>query len=101
MKIGEVHEANRKAVGRTILHFDAVESTNETAKELLEPDVEEGLVVWADRQAAGRGRHGRSWARHWGGCMRRSSFGRRRHTRGSSASPCAWPSGKRSGSSAC
>src|SRR6266571_1480500 len=67
MKIGEVHEANRKAVGRTILHFDAVESTNETAKELLESDVEEGLVVWADRQAAGRGRHGRAWASPLGG----------------------------------
>src|SRR5439155_16317814 len=67
LKIGEVHEANRKAVGRTILHFDAVESTNETAKELLESDVEEGLVVWADRQAAGRGRHGRGWASPLGG----------------------------------
>jgi len=67
LKIGEVHEANRKAVGRTILHFDAVESTNETAKELLESDVEEGLVVWADRQAAGRGRHGRAWASPLGG----------------------------------
>ncbi len=67
MKIGEVHDANRKTVGRTILHFDAVESTNETAKELLESDVEEGLVVWADRQAAGRGRHGRAWASPLGG----------------------------------
>src|SRR5205809_1750730 len=67
LKIGEVHEANRKAAGRTILHFDAVESTNETAKELLESDVEEGLVVWADRQAAGRGRHGRAWASPLGG----------------------------------
>jgi len=62
LKIGELHDANRKTVGRTVLHFDAVESTNETAKELLESDVEEGLVVWADRQAAGRGRHGRAWA---------------------------------------
>ena len=67
MKIGEVRDANRKIVGRTILHFDAVESTNETAKELLESDVEEGLVVWADRQAAGRGRHGRAWASPLGG----------------------------------
>jgi len=67
LKIGEVHDANRKIIGRTMLHFDAVESTNETAKELLEPDVEEGLVVWADRQAAGRGRHGRAWASPLGG----------------------------------
>ena len=67
MKIGEVHDANRKTVGRTTLHFDAVESTNETAKELLESDVEEGLVVWADRQVSGRGRHGRAWASPLGG----------------------------------
>src|SRR2546422_1009511 len=63
----EFHDQNRKQVGRTILHCDAVESTNETAKELLESDVEEGLVVWADRQAAGRGRHGRAWASPLGG----------------------------------
>ena len=67
MKLGEFHDANRKIVGRTVLHYDAVESTNDTAKELLESDVEEGLVVWADRQAAGRGRHGRSWASPLGG----------------------------------
>lgn len=67
MKLGEFHDANRKVVGRTVLHYDAVESTNDTAKELLESDVEEGLVVWADRQAAGRGRHGRAWASPLGG----------------------------------
>ncbi len=67
MKLGELHDANRKVVGRTVLHYDAVESTNDTAKELLESDVEEGLVVWADRQVAGRGRHGRSWASPLGG----------------------------------
>lgn len=67
MKVGEFHDVNRKVVGRTIRHFDALESTNETAKELLETGVEEGLVVWADRQAAGRGRHGRAWASPLGG----------------------------------
>lgn len=67
MKLGEFHGPNRKVIGRTVLHFDAVESTNETAKQLLESDVEEGLVVWADRQVAGRGRHGRAWASPPGG----------------------------------
>jgi len=67
VKLGEFHDANRKVVGRTVLHFDAVESTNDTAKELLEADVEEGLVVWADRQVTGRGRHGRAWASPPGG----------------------------------
>jgi len=67
VKIGEVHEPNRKVVGRTVWHYDAVESTNETAKESLEAEGEEGLVIWADRQAAGRGRQGRAWASPPGG----------------------------------
>ena len=48
-------------------HYDVLESTNETAKELLEPDLEEGLVIWADRQSAGKGRQGRAWASPPGG----------------------------------
>ncbi len=67
MKTGEFANPHRKVVGRTIWHYDAVESTNETVKELLDGDVPEGLVVWADRQAAGKGRHGRAWASPPGG----------------------------------
>src|SRR5881296_3226234 len=48
-------------------HFDVLESTNETAKELLETDLEEGLVLWADRQSAGKGRQGHAWASPPGG----------------------------------
>ncbi len=54
-------------MGRTVLHYDVLESTNETAKELLETEIEEGLTVWADRQVAGRGRQGRAWASPLGG----------------------------------
>jgi BirA family biotin operon repressor/biotin-[acetyl-CoA-carboxylase] ligase len=67
LKISEFHEPSRKLVGRTVWHYDVVESTNETAKELLEGDLEEGLTIWADRQAAGRGRQGRAWASPLGG----------------------------------
>lgn len=67
MKVGELHAPHRKLVGRTVWHYDAVESTQDTGKELLESDIEEGLVIWADRQAAGRGRHGRAWASPKGG----------------------------------
>ncbi|HKZ62954.1 MAG TPA: biotin--[acetyl-CoA-carboxylase] ligase, partial [Thermoplasmata archaeon] len=48
-------------LGRRILRFDAVESTNDTAKELLGEGAEEGTVIVAERQVAGRGRHGRAW----------------------------------------
>lgn len=67
MKTGEFHNPSRKVVGGTIWHYDGVESTNETLKELLDADVPDGLVVWADRQAAGKGRHGRAWASPPGG----------------------------------
>ena len=48
-------------LGRKVLRFDAVESTNDTAKELLGGDADEGTVIVAERQVAGRGRHGRAW----------------------------------------
>lgn len=67
MQLGTVHGLSRKTVGRTIWHYDVVESTQETAKEVLENEVEEGLVIWADRQVSGRGRHGRLWASPKGG----------------------------------
>jgi len=36
-------------------------STNDDAKRAAEADEDEGLVVWALKQTAGRGRHGRQW----------------------------------------
>lgn len=48
-------------LGRKVLRFDAVESTNDTAKELLGGEATEGTVIVAERQIAGRGRHGSAW----------------------------------------
>ena len=67
MKLGDAHNPVRHVIGRTVSHRDVVASTQETAKELLEAGVEEGIVIWADRQASGRGRHGRAWASPKGG----------------------------------
>ena len=67
MKTGEFRNPHRKLVGGTVWHYDAVESTNDTLKELLDSELSEGLVIWADRQAAGKGRHGRAWASPPGG----------------------------------
>lgn len=44
-----------------IFHYDTVESTNDTAKEYSKK-ANGCFVVTADRQTAGRGRRGRSWA---------------------------------------
>jgi len=48
-------------IGSQVLIAPEVGSTNDWAKEELARGASEGLVVIADRQSAGRGRHGRSW----------------------------------------
>jgi len=45
-----------------VLWYSDVGSTNDIAGTLADQDSAEGLVVLADRQTAGRGRLGRSWA---------------------------------------
>ena len=48
-------------VGREVLAFDALPSTNTLLREYAEAGAAEGLVAVADQQTAGRGRRGRSW----------------------------------------
>jgi BirA family biotin operon repressor/biotin-[acetyl-CoA-carboxylase] ligase len=50
-----------RVIGREIRYLTEVDSTNRQAYALGEADAEEGLVVIADRQSAGRGRLGRTW----------------------------------------
>ena len=52
---------------RRLLRFDAVDSTNEVAKLLLGQGAEEGTILVAKRQHAGKGRHGRAWTSPPGG----------------------------------
>jgi BirA family transcriptional regulator, biotin operon repressor / biotin---[acetyl-CoA-carboxylase] ligase len=47
---------------RQVLWYPEVGSTNDIAGTLADRGADEGLVVIADRQTAGRGRLGRSWA---------------------------------------
>ncbi len=42
-------------------HFTEIDSTNEEAKRRAAAGAPTGLVIWADRQSAGRGRQGRAW----------------------------------------
>lgn len=48
-------------VGFNLVALDAVGSTNDEAKRLGREGAEDGTVVWAKRQEAGRGRQGRLW----------------------------------------
>jgi BirA family biotin operon repressor/biotin-[acetyl-CoA-carboxylase] ligase len=49
-------------LGRRILWFRDVGSTNDVAGAMAEQGADEGLIVIADRQTSGRGRLGRVWA---------------------------------------
>jgi BirA family transcriptional regulator, biotin operon repressor / biotin---[acetyl-CoA-carboxylase] ligase len=54
-------------IGRKVIVKDEVASTNDLAKTLANDGEEEGLVVTARTQVAGRGRMGRSWSSPEGG----------------------------------
>jgi BirA family biotin operon repressor/biotin-[acetyl-CoA-carboxylase] ligase len=45
-----------------VVWFREIPSTNDAAAHLAEAGAEEGVLVAADAQTAGRGRHGRAWA---------------------------------------
>lgn len=49
-------------IGREVRCLDEVDSTNLRVMELGEQGAPEGLVLFADRQSAGKGRLGRRWA---------------------------------------
>lgn len=48
-------------IGHRVYHYDQVESTNRTARELAASAIEDGTLVVAEEQTGGRGRLGRSW----------------------------------------
>jgi BirA family biotin operon repressor/biotin-[acetyl-CoA-carboxylase] ligase len=50
-----------RRVGRRVLHFDRVDSTNTQAAARAHDPANDGLVLLADEQTAGRGRLGRTW----------------------------------------
>ena len=49
-----------KIIGRRVIYFNSLESTNKTAKEVAAVN-DEGTVVVAEQQTKGRGRLGREW----------------------------------------
>jgi BirA family biotin operon repressor/biotin-[acetyl-CoA-carboxylase] ligase len=53
--------ARAGSMGRHVHWFESTASTNDVAARLAESGAEEGTIVVAERQTAGRGRHGRVW----------------------------------------
>ena len=52
---------NTRHIGRRLLLFDCVDSTNTVAAQLAEDPTNDGTAVLAAEQTAGRGQHGRHW----------------------------------------
>jgi BirA family biotin operon repressor/biotin-[acetyl-CoA-carboxylase] ligase len=51
-----------KFIGKKLLVFDEIDSTNNEAKRMAENGAAEGTLVISDSQTAGKGRRGRSWS---------------------------------------
>ena len=49
------------ALGQSVKYYEEVDSTNETGKALARDGLEEGTLIVADKQVAGKGRLGRVW----------------------------------------
>jgi BirA family biotin operon repressor/biotin-[acetyl-CoA-carboxylase] ligase len=52
---------NTKIIGKEILSYKKVDSTNDVAYKLAEKGMKEGCVIFAEEQERGKGRHGRNW----------------------------------------
>ena len=55
------YELGTRRVGRQILSYEEIGSTNDAVFKLGEEGVKEGVCVFAEHQKKGRGRMGRSW----------------------------------------
>jgi BirA family biotin operon repressor/biotin-[acetyl-CoA-carboxylase] ligase len=50
-----------RRLGRRVLVYDRVDSTNTLAAALADDPANDGIIILADEQSAGRGQHGRVW----------------------------------------
>lgn len=57
-----MEERESKLLGRNVIYFSQIDSTNNYAKKIAQEGCEEGTVVIADMQTSGRGRLGRKWS---------------------------------------
>ena len=54
-------------IGKNIIHFDDIDSTNIKAKELAQKNIEDGSIIIAEKQTLGSGRFNRKWVSPNGG----------------------------------
>lgn len=61
MNFREEWQLDTRRLGRRVLVFDRVDSTNTLAAVMAQDAVNDGVVILAEEQTAGRGQHGRNW----------------------------------------
>jgi BirA family transcriptional regulator, biotin operon repressor / biotin---[acetyl-CoA-carboxylase] ligase len=57
----DVWNLDTHRIGRRVLVYDVVDSTNNLAAALATDPANDGVAILASRQTAGRGQHGRTW----------------------------------------
>ncbi len=62
LTFGEIHNfLNTKFLGRNLIHYESIDSTNIKAKEIAREGCSDGTVVISEYQSSGKGRLGRQW----------------------------------------
>jgi BirA family biotin operon repressor/biotin-[acetyl-CoA-carboxylase] ligase len=61
MRPAQVRYYRTQRLGRRLLIYDQIDSTNDRAAELAADPSNDGVVILARAQAAGRGQHGHTW----------------------------------------
>ncbi|MCB1195310.1 biotin--[acetyl-CoA-carboxylase] ligase [bacterium] len=56
-----IHDLPVSIVGKKLVHYDLIGSTNDSALEIARRGYQQGTVVVAEQQQQGRGRHARKW----------------------------------------
>ena len=61
MELEIIKNAKTKRIGKDIIYFEEIESTQDYAKEVAKKDCIDGTIVITDMQTKGKGTKGRSW----------------------------------------
>ncbi|MCI9016790.1 MAG: hypothetical protein HFJ53_06480 [Clostridia bacterium] len=61
MDIEKIKKAKTKLIGKEIIYYDKIASTQEEAKKIVKDDSKNGTIVITDHQTNGIGTKGKTW----------------------------------------
>lgn len=56
-----IETLNTKFIGKNIIKYETITSTQDVAREYAKNNIQEGSIILADTQTLGKGTHGRKW----------------------------------------